>query len=67
MQTILGSKDKIIRKTRNRWGRQLTEPFTQTFLLKSDLPIRKEEKKEGAEKKKKDLDELKKTNLDMIN
>lgn len=47
--------------------KQLTEPFTQTFLLKSDLPIRKEEKKEGAEKKKKDLDELKKTNLDMIN
>lgn len=40
--------------------KQLTEPFTQTFLLKSDLPIRKEEKKEGAEKKKKDLDELKK-------
>lgn len=47
--------------------KQLTEPFTQTFLLKSDLPIRKEEKKEGAGKKKKDLDELKKTNLDMIN
>lgn len=40
--------------------KQLTEPFTQTFLLKSDLPIRKEEKKEGAGKKKKRFGWIKK-------
>lgn len=33
--------------------KQLTKPFTQTFILKSDSPIRKEEKKVV----KKNLDE----------